>query len=725
MIIMRILRRTLRRSTSGANSGKAVARCAKSIVALFLAALLLGGPASPVFAQSQEQNPPASTTPQAAPATPPAPQGSSIAPVASLGVASRNYSRGPRAFPNILKPYLSRRVEPQALTNSPRLDQLIHDGKLEISLQDAIELALENSLDIAVQRYWPWISEAGLLNAQAGGTGFGTPGVQIGASSANVNPFAFFNQNFDPLVQSTTTILTNTQPINNPFISGTGAGTTGPASIISHVAQYNNQYTQTFHTGTNITVNWNNTRSRVSSDIANFFNPDVSSTLNVSISQPLLNGFGKSLWTRNIRIANNNRQIADWAFAQQAITTITSTITAYWELAYARENVKVNQQAVTVAQKLYEDNKKQLEIGSLAPLDVTRSESEVATDTQNLIFAQTIQLQDEQALKNFVSKDPMAPNIVNVEIIPTDAPTQPATIEAATFEDAVKEAFAKRPELQEQGYDLKNAEIDVKATKNALLPSLTANAFYQSVGLAGNSNILGTPTAGAGAAIVGANGSPILVDVNGVPTPVFEPTTIIPVLGTSQQGFTTAQNQIFHNRFPEYAGQLTLTLPLRNRSAQAVHARSLLVQRQLETQMQQLRNAALLDVRNQYIALTQGRAQVAAASKARQLQQQTFDAEQKRYQLGASTVYTVIQTQRDLIVAEGNELRALANLEEAKANYERALGRTLEVNHVTIAEAESGSVDHESLIPGTLHGKVVGTDTMFKDLDLLKDQAPK
>jgi outer membrane protein TolC len=593
------------------------------------------------------------------------------------------------------------------LANSPRLDQLIHDNKLEISLQDTIELALENSLDIAVQRYYPWISDAGLLNAAAGNTGFSTPGVAIPASSAAINPFAFFIQNFDPLITSTTSVFEVVTPINNPFISGAGGGATA-ASVITHGAQYNNQYSQTFQTGTNLTVSWNNSRSRVSSDIANFFNPDVSSNLQVSLSQPLLNGFGRQQWTRNIRIAKNNRKIADWAFAQQAITTITNTITAYWELVYARENVKVNQQAVDVAQKLYEDNKKQLEIGSLAPLDVTRSESEVATDTQNLIFAQTAQLQDEQTLKNFIAKDPLAPNIINVEIIPTDQPKQPETIEAASFEDAVKEAFAKRPELQEQVYNLKNADIDVRATKNALLPSLTANAFYESQGLAGNSPTLGTPTTVAGAPIVDANG-------NVIPG-FFEPAAKIPVTGESQQGFGTSQSQVFHNRYPEYAGQLTLTLPLRNRSAQAFHARALLEQRQLETQMQQLKNAALLDVRNTYIALTQDRAQVAAAMKARQLQQETFDAEQKKYQLGASTTYIVIQTQRDLITAQGNELRALANLEEAKANYERALGRTLDVNHVTIADAQSGEIERETNIPGTLHGKVIGTEDLLRDL---------
>lgn len=697
------------RSVFGVATRKAASRCARSIVAGLMAGLLVGGPFSPTFAQNQEQNPPASNASQATPASP----GSSIAPVASLGVASHNYSNGRRIFPNIIAPYQSQHVDPPVLTNSPRLDQLIHDGKLQISLQDAVELALENSLDIAVQRYSPWIADAGLLNAKSGFSSFGAPNSAISSSSASINPFAFFITNFDPLITSTTQIFDGTIPINNAFISGAGAGVS-LASIVEHQSVFNQQYSQTFHTGTNFTVSWNN--SRTSENISNFFNPDVASNLQVSISQPLLNGFGVKMGTRNIRIAQNVRKIADWAFAQQAITTITNTITAYWELVYARENVKVQQQTLTTAQKLYDDNKKQLEIGSLAPLDVTRSASEVASDTQQLVLAQTTQLQNEQTLKNFISKDPLAANMINVEIVPTDLPTQPPAIEAGSFEDAVKEAFAKRPELQEQVYNLKNSEIDVEATKNALLPSLTANAFYESQGLAGNSTITGQPTPAPGAAIVGSNGLPISVDVNGVLTPIFQPGESVPVLGTSKQGFTTSQNQVFHNRFPEYAGSLTLTLPLRNRSAQAVHARSLLFQRELQTQEQQLKNAAILDVRNQYIALTQYRAQVAAAVEGRRLAQETFDAESKKYQLGAATTYEVIQTQRDLTAAQATELRALANLVEAKANYERALGRTLEVNHVTIADAKTGEVERATLIPGTLHGKVVGAEELWKEL---------
>lgn len=669
---------------------------ARPLLATVLAMTLVGGPISPAFAQEKQQTPSA-----------PAPK-ASTAPV-SLGSAKYNFSHGPKAFPNLIAPYRPISIEGPTVVNSPRLEQLIHEGKLELSLQDAVELALENSVDIAVQRYYPWIADLSILKTKAGGFGFGTPGGTFGSSSASVNPFSTFGFSYDPIFTSSVFIDDRSTPVNNPFISGTG--TSSLSAFKSHTAQFNNQYSQSFQTGTTFFALWNNSRTS-STSAANFFNPAVQSSLTVGFSQPLLNGFGTFVNTRNIQIANNNRKISDLAFAQQAITTVTNTITAYWELAYARENVKVQQQAVAVAEKLYNDNKTQLEIGTMAPLDVTRAESELATNHQNLIVAQTLQLQDQQVLKNAISRDPLAPNLLNVEIITTDKPSQPEVIETSSFEESLKEAFAKRPDLQEEVLNLKNADIDVRATRNALLPSLTLTGQYSSVGLAGNSAIKGTSTiVSSGIPIVDANGNPI--SVNGVP--VFEPTFSTPVTGTSQQGFSDAQSQVFHSKFPDYQMQLTFNLPIRNRSAQADNARAILVQRQLQTIYQQLKNSALLDVRNTYIALTQDRAQVAAASKARELQQQTFEAEQKKYQLGASTVYQVILTQRDLISAQGTELRALANLEEAKANYERALGRTLEVNRVTIADARSGEVQRETLIPGTLHGKVVGTENLFSE----------
>src|SRR5712692_5292223 len=656
---------------------------ARPLLAAVLAATLVGGPISPAFGQDAPQNP------QAAPAKTATP----IVPV-SLGSAKHNYSRSPRAFPNLLAPYSPIKIEAPGLTNSPRIDQLIHDGKLELSLQETVELALENSMDIVVQRYNPWFADVGILKANAGGFSGVTPGAVFGGSTSN-NPLL----NFDPVITTTLSYDDRKSPINNPLTSGTGTGVSSLGTLSTHTSVYNFQYTQGFSTGTSFFTAWDNSRNSASLS-ANLFNPSVTSQIFVGFQQQLLNGFGRSVNTRNIRIAKNNRKIADWAFTQQAITTVTNTITAYWELVFARENVKVQQQAVTVAEKLYNDNKKQLEIGTMAPLDVTRAESELATDRQNLIVAETVHLQNQQILKNAISKNPLAPNFVSVEIFPTDLPQRPEAIEAPSFEEAVKEAFGKRPELQEGALNLQNGEIDIKATRNALLPTATLTAQYGTVGLAGNQARFTTKTV-AGAPVVDANGVAVSGD--------FLPATQFTPNGIAQAGFGDALSSVFHNNFPDYQVSLNVQIPIRNRSAQADNQRAILTQRQLEATLQQLKNAALLDVRNTYIALTQDRAQVDAASKARELQQQTFNAEQKKYQLGASTVYLVIQTQRDLISAQGTELRALANLAEAKANYERAVGRTLEVNRVTIADAKTGEVERETLIPGTLHGQVVGT----------------
>src|SRR5438270_4033946 len=662
---------------------------ARPLLAAILAVTLVGGPVAPAFGQEAPQNT------QAAPAKTVTP----IVPV-SLGSAKYNYSRAPKPFPNLLAPYSPIKIEEPGLTNSPRIDQLIHDGKLELSMQEAVELALENGMDIVVQRYNPWFADTGILKAQAGGFGGVTPGAVLGGSSAS-NPLL----NYDPVITTTLSVDDRNVPVNNPLTSGTGTGLSSLARLTLHTSTFNTQYSQGFQTGTTFFSFWDNTRSS-STSAANLFNPSVQSSIFVGFQQQLLNGFGRSVNSRNIRIAKNNRKIADWAFTQQAITTVTNTITAYWELVFARENVKVQQQAVTVAEKLYNDNKKQLEIGTMAPLDVTRAESELATDRQNLIVAQTVHLQDQQALKNAISKNPLAPNLVNVEIIPTELPARPEAIEAPSFEEAAKEAFAKRPELQEEALNLQNGEIDIKATRNALLPTATLSAQYGSGGLAGNQPILGTPaTVSTGIPIVDSTGTPVAPNE-------FLGTQKSPLIGVSKAGFGDAMSSVFHNNFPDYQVSLNVQIPIRNRSAQADNQRAILTQRWLEAQLQQLKNVALLDVRNTYIALTQDRAQVDAASKARELQQQTFDAEQKKYQLGASTVYLVIQTQRDLINAQGTELRALANLVEAKANYERAVGRTLEVNRVTIADGKTGEAERETLIPGTLHGQVVGTEKL-------------
>ena len=666
----------------------------RSLTATWLALFLAFGATTPSLAQNAGQNPPAPAQTTV---------GTGTLPPISLGLSKYNYSRAPRAFPNLIAPYNPVSIPGPQLTNSPRIEQLIHDGKLNLSLQDTVELALENNLDIVVARYNVWFADTDLLRTAGGGVGRGTTGASVPFSQANI-PFL----TFDPQITGNYSIDSRIIPVNNPFISGTGNA--GVTALAAHTTTLNTTYAQGFSPGTTFFTQWNNTRSSSSSP-AVLFNPDVQSSISVGFQQQLLNGFGTKINKRQIYIAKNNRKIADLAFSQQAITTVTNTITAYWELVYARENVNVQQQAVTVSEKLYNDNKKQLEIGTMAPLDVTRAESELATNRQNLIVAQTAQLQQQQALKNLIAKDPLNPTLVKVEIVPTDHPTTPPGVEPASLEEAVAEAFQKRPDLREQVYNLENMNIEVKATRNALLPIATLTAQYGSTGLSGNSLTTGTPT-------TGPNLTAPIVDANGNLTGLFVQGTTTPVTGTDQRGVGSALSQVFHSDFPNYTVALNVTIPIRNRVAQADYQRATLEQRQLQASIQALKNNAILDVNTYYVALVQDRARVEAASKARDLQQQTFDAENKKYQLGASTVYQVILTQRDLITARGTELRALSDLAEAKANFERAMGRTLEVNNVNIADnGKGGTIEKDTLIPGTLDGKVVGTEKLFKKLD--------
>ncbi len=340
----------------------------------------------------------------------------------------------------------------------------------------------------------------------------------------------------------------------------------------------------------------------------------------------------------------------------------------------------------------------------MAPLDVLTAESQLATDQQNLIVAQTTQLQQETVLLNDITKNLLAKDVAGIEIIPTTGISTPDLVENIPLQDAVQEAWKKRPELYQADLNLKNAGIEVKATANGLLPSLNAYVQYQAQGLNGNrikTNATGGFAADTASPLVDANGNILLV--NGTQAFAAFPvtaTTIVP------GGLGNSLGNVFHNDFPTYAVGVNLTLPIRNRSAQADSARAQLDERQERVQYRQTENTIVLNVRNALIALQQDRAQVAAADKARTLAQQTLDAEQKKYQLGSSTSYQVVLRSRDLTAAQGTALRAQANLAEALVNFNQAMGRTLEVNHITVADALRGTTGRDPLIPGTPVGGV-------------------
>jgi outer membrane protein len=664
-----------------------IARRTHVVLAMLTIASLI---TSPVLTQAQEPTQPAQAQAQTPATTPVIPM-----PGRTLSLGP-DYSKGPRFFPNIIAPYEPINVPQPVLTNTPRIDQLIQDGKLMLSLDDAISIALENNLDIYVQRFTPWIAETQLLKAKAGG-------VPQSGSSQNVVLGSGPTGSFDPVITSNLNWARSAQPINNPFTSGSGTTTVG--AFTSYSANVNFGYSQLFHTGTGVSFTLANNRSSTTLDDV-VFNPAVQSTMTLTITQPLLSGFGLLPNTRFIIEAKNTIKVAESQFEQQVITSATAVANAYWELVFDRENVKVQQAAVGVSQKLYEDNKKQLEIGTMAPLDVLTAESELATDTQNLILAQTTKLQQETVLLNLITKNLVSPDVLNVEVVPTTSIATPEVTENLPLADAVQEAWQKRPEILQAQFNLKNSGIEVKVTKNLLLPQANLFGQYSATGLSGN-EILNTPSgtfaADLAAPLVDQNGN--IINVGG--TPVF---TGIPNVNTAivKGGLSNALNTMIDSSFPTYAFGVSVVLPIRNRSAQADNGRALLNERQLEVQYRSLQNSIVLNVRNAQIALQQDRAQVAAAEKAQTLAAQTLDAEQKKYQLGSSTSYNVVLRARDLTTAQGNLLRARVNLEEAAVNFNQAMGRTLEVNHILVSDAMRGKVYRQPLIPGTPEPAVSG-----------------
>ncbi|MGA2719912.1 MAG: TolC family protein, partial [Candidatus Acidiferrales bacterium] len=570
----------------------------------------------------------------------------------------------------------------------------VHDpkqgDKLMLSLEDAISLGLENNMDIAVQRFTPWLDETALLRAKSGVNG---------------------RLVFDPVLTGTGYISQSSVPVNNPFLAGvtsassTSSNTSSVApNLISHNGVANFNYTQGFATGTQLQVSFDNTRSSINFP-GDLFNPYVQSSLTVQVTQPLLNGFGRLANTRYILEARNTVKVGESQFAQQVINSVTQVANDYWELVYARDNVKVEQATVLVDQTLYENNKKQLAIGTMAPLDVITAESQLASDQQALVQAQTTQLQDETTLLVAITKDPLAMSLSGVEIVPTTPIPTPDVVETIPLQTAVQEAWQKRPELQQAALNLKNAGIEVKATSNALLPSVNVFGLYEQIGLAGSSTSTTSTATGFAAVptepVLFANGTQATIGNPALPVFVGAQ-TFSTATTTARGGLGDAWSSMIHNNYPTYEAGINLTLPIRNRAAQADNAQASLAQRQQEVQYRQEQNTIVLNVRQALIALVQGRAAVTAAIEAEKFARQTLDDEQKKYQLGASTSYNVVLRTRDLTAAEGTLLRDRINLVEAEVNFNQAMGRTLDVNQITIADARAGKISRTPNIPGSM-----------------------
>ncbi|HXE74185.1 MAG TPA: TolC family protein [Candidatus Xenobia bacterium] len=561
-----------------------------------------------------------------------------------------DYSKGNSHIPNLVAPYTPKPVSPPNLANSPRLDDLIRDGKLYLSLQDAIYLAIENNLDIATARYDPATTATTLLSARGGPVigGVGGGFNRVGGAS------------LDPLITTSLGIERNRFPLNNPFL--TGAGTFGQGKFNQDLAIGSFGYTQGFDTGTAFRVSWDSRRN-FSNPTGNAFNPSITTGLYLGISQPLLNGFGRTQNARAIRVAKNNILISDQTFLQNVMDVVSNVKRSYWELVFAIEDVKVKEQSVALAEKLYEDNKRQVEIGTLAPIEVVRAEAEVARTRQDLIISQTNLRQQQTLLKDQITKNPLDPLVALVEIVPTDHPDVPLVPEILPIQDAIQVAMEKRPEVIAAQLDIKNRNLDSKAAKQALLPGMEVYAFYGGNGLGGF---------------------------------FFNPNTNTLV---EDSGLSRSITRAWQADFADYGFGLNISLPIKNRVAQAESARAQIAQRQAETRYQRTINTVVVEVRNAQIAMEQNLARVEAARKNTRLAQETYDAEQKKFQLGASTIFLVIQAQRDLAQARSGEVRAMADFERSRVDFDRALGRTMERNNITIDDAKAGMVNAASTPP--------------------------
>ncbi len=611
----------------------------------------------------------------------------------------KDYSQPVSLLPNPFARYTPRDVPQPAFTNAPKIEQLVQNNKLMLSMNDALAIALTDNLDIAVARYNLPIADTDILLTKSGGSprgvnagvvsntpgggvggigqgvaGAGAGGTTAGAGGAGAGAGGIVGStsgagpqpdSFDPILSGTLSFEHGVFPLSNTI-------TTGAAVINQNNTTGNFTYFQGFSPGTSLTVTYDNSRSS-STSFFNTLNPTLNSSFRASIRQHLLQGFGPSLNTRLIRQAKNNRQITEEGFRQQVITTVSQIENIYWDLVNAYQDVKVKERSLGLAQKTLSDNQKQVQIGTLAPLDVVRAQSSVASAQQDLIVSQTNLELQQLTMKNALTRNlPSNSPLMQVEVIPTDTVSIPEQENLPGVDDLIQQALQNRPDYKQQQTNLKNSEINIQGAKNGLLPTVDLVGFYGASSLAGPPNAL-NPTPGVGA---------------------IPPT-----------GFGDAFTNLFNSSAPDKGVAVNITIPLGNRAAQATQVRSMLEYRQSQLALKSVENRIAIGVRNDRFAVEQNRARVAAAQQARELAAQTLDAEQKKYNLGASTYLNVLSDERDLTQAESNLVTAMTNYAKSRVQLDEDTAQTLERNNIQIDDAVTGKVQTMPTVPGIAPNK--------------------
>jgi outer membrane protein len=682
------------RRGDGLSPQRGTLRAAASV----LLTLVTGIPSG--FAQQPTANPPQEKQSSALPA---APVPTSTEPF-SLRQSQRDFSR-PSGDINRSpwKVWVPTSVDAASFTNSVRLQDLVKDGKIYLSLSDALALAIENNYDLAIARYNLDIADTDILRAKAGSAlrgvnsgvvantlggggsalvGGGGPGGTTGGSGGaasgssglvlSTNGAGPAPEITDPSLGGTITLERAKQPQTNTLFSG------GKSTLSSNTNQYNFTFNQGFATGTALTIGFNN--SRVTTDNGFYpFSPTLNSSFKATLTQHVLQGFGIYMNKRFVYQALNDRRITDSAFRQQILYTVNQVETIYWVLVSDYEDVQAKDRALTQSTQLLGDTQKQLQIGTMAPLDVVNAQSTVATDKQALIFAQNQLKYQQMIIKQAIARNLNDPALEAADIIPTDRVSlDELPEEKEPVDDLVAIAFKQRPELEQAVLNLKNDVIGLKGARNGLLPTLDVSAFYGGSG-------------------VGGAQSPFL-NCN----PNFGSTVFIPCPAGlfPSKGYGNVLSQLGDSTGPDKGVGFTLNVPIRNRTAQADQARSLIEYRQAELRLEQLHTQIRMQVVNAQFALTNDRAQVLASRAAHDYAQQSLDAEQKKLHLGASTTANVLQQERNLATAENNLIAAEATYAKDRAGFYQTLATTLQHYNISLTDAATGTVGSAPTVPG-------------------------
>ncbi len=651
----------------------------------------------------------------------------------SLRPTSHDFSRGKSQFPNPFTAYTTTQVLPPRLSNSPRIDTLYRDGKIYLSLDDAILLALQNNFDIAIARYNLDIADTDLLRARSGvgylgvntglveGTlggstspvasaapaattgntsstattaattiqttgaaGGGPGGTSVGAGGAGSGPNGITSTTLgsgplDVPLEPLDPVVTGTVQLERTYIPQTSSFMTGTFQLNQNTNLYNFTYNQGFLPGELFTATFNNTRltNNANAIFASLYSPELNTSFQAKITQHLLQGFGWAVNGRYIAITKNNRRITDSAFRAQVLYTINQIENIYWGLVGAYQDEKAKEGALKQSTQVLSDDQKQLQIGTLAPLDVVNANAQVASDRQALTTSKTKLEYQQLIVKQAIARNLDDPAFAAAPVIPTDRVSLMRTSEEEKpVEELVQEAYADSPNVEQALLQLKNQEITLKSVKNALLPVLDVYGFY-------------------GAQAIGGSKNPLITC--GLNSFGFDPCAGTPGLNVP---YSTVVGHLFNSSGPDKGVGFNFTVPIRNRQAEAQQARAQIEYRQSQMRLQQLYVQLRMQVTNQLYALQNDRAQVQSAEASQQYAVQSLDAEQKKYRLGASTSANVLSQTRNLEAAEDNLIAAQTTYAVDRAALSELVADTLQKYGISIEDAATGNISQSPNVPG-------------------------